>query len=421
MKLLDRYNRFNLPVMIGTFIISGVLSYILIKQVLQNELDSGLLRAQKRIQDYVNVHHQLPAISSFDDQGIRFEKAGVEPPATSFRTTHKYIPEQQEDHISRQLVSGITVGNDHYTITIVSPLEGTKHMTRVILGITTTTIFLIIVVFVLFNRYVLSRLWQPFYESLRLVRAFRVDRPEPIPFPATNTDEFNFMIDNLKIATVSGAQDYQLLKEFTENASHEIQTPLAIIRSKLDILIQDGMLTETHGETIKAAYRALKKLSRLNQSLLLIAKIDNRQFEDKSTINLHRKLEEKLFEFQELWQGNHITVDSSLGDAAILANQELIDILLNNLLSNATKHNVQYGKINIELQPGLLRIDNTGKPRALPQGRLFKRFYKEAPHSEHNGLGLSIVKQICDVSDITPAYRFSGNEHSFVFYWHAEV
>lgn len=417
MKIIDRYHRFNLPVMILTFLISGLGSYFLIMRALQNELDLSLIRVEKRIEDYVHIHKTLPAINSFDDQSIKFEKINHPIPVALFETTKKLIPEQKEKHLSRKLVSQLIVNGEIYKITITSPLEGTKHMTRVILVITITTIFLIILLSVLFNRYVLSKLWKPFYESLRLLRQFKIDRPEPISFPKTQIDEFNFMIDNLKIATLNGVEDYQLLKEFTENASHEIQTPLAIIRSKLDLLIQDPWLTEKHGETVKTAYKAIKKLSKLNQSLLLITKIDHGQFENKTDINLHDKIEEKLFEFQELWQTNNIEVASKLEDAEILANQELIDILLNNLLSNATRHNALNGKINIELQPHRLVLRNTGDMSSLNPTRIFKRFYKKAQHSEHNGLGLSIIKQICDVSAITPSYQFTGDMHTFILYW----
>jgi signal transduction histidine kinase len=417
MKLITRYNRFNLPVMILTFLIAGIFSYWLIRQVLQNELDLSLSRVQSRIQEYVRIHKALPQISSFDDQKIEFERTDKEVPTALFETTKKLIPEQNEQHISRKLVSRLWVNNQLYKLTITSPLEGTKHMTRVILIITGATIFLVILLSMLFNRYVLSKLWKPFYESLRLVDQFKISRPEPIFFPDTRIDEFNFMIDHLRTATLKGAEDYQVLKEFTENASHEIQTPLAIIRSKLDLLIQDPQLTEQHIETIKAAYRAIKKLSRLNQSLLLMTKIDNRQFEDKMSIDLQVKVQEKLVEFQELWQINNIEVASKLTNVQILANQELVDILLNNLLSNATRHNALNGKIDIELQPNSLSVRNTGNNSSLNQARVFKRFYKKEPHSEHNGLGLSIIKQICDVSDITPAYQFTGDMHAFILSW----
>ncbi|HWK02621.1 MAG TPA: HAMP domain-containing sensor histidine kinase [Puia sp.] len=417
MKLISRYNRFNLPVMILTFLITGIFSYWLIRQVLQNELDKSLRRVQGRIREYTRVHNALPPINSFDDLGVAFEKTDKDNPVAVFRTTQKLIPEQHEEHISRELVSSLRVNGQSYKLTITSPLEGTKHMTRVILVLTTATIFLVILLSFLFNRYVLSKLWKPFYESLRLAGQFKISRPEPIVFPDTQIDEFNFMIDHLRLATAKGAEDYQILKEFTENASHEIQTPLAIIRSKLDLLIQDPQLTEKHVETLKSAYRAIKKLSRLNQSLLLMTKIDNRQFEDKTAIDLQGKVEEKLVEFQELWQANHIEVDSTLTNVEILANQELVDILLNNLLSNATRHNSINGRIAIELQPHRLSIRNTGNGSSLNQARVFKRFYKKEQHSDHNGLGLSIIKQICDVSDIIPAYQFTGDMHDFILSW----
>ncbi|HEX9511496.1 MAG TPA: histidine kinase dimerization/phospho-acceptor domain-containing protein [Puia sp.] len=417
MKLITRYNRFNLPVMILTFLITGVFSYWLIRQVLQNELDKSLRRVQGRIQEYIRVHKTLPPINSFDDLGVAFEKTDKDNPVAVFRTTQKLIPEQHEAHISRELVSSLRVNGQSYKLIVTSPLEGTKHMTRVILILTTATIFLVILLSILFNRYVLSKLWKPFYEALRLVAQFKISRPEPISFPDTPIDEFNFMIDHLRLATVKGAEDYQVLKEFTENASHEIQTPLAIIRSKLDLLIQDPQLTEKHVETLRAAYRGIKKLSRLNQSLLLMTKIDNRQFEDKTAIDLQGKVEEKLVEFQELWQANNIEVASTLTNVEILANQELVDILLNNLLSNATRHNALNGKIAIELQPHSLSVSNTSNGSSLNQARIFKRFYKDEQHSGHNGLGLSIIKQICDVSDITPAYQFSGDMHAFILSW----
>jgi signal transduction histidine kinase len=417
MKLITRYNRFNLPLMILTFLIAGIFSYWLIRQVLQNELDKGLSRVQGRIQEYVRLHKALPQINSFDDQMVEFEKTDKPIPVTLFETTKKLIPEQKEEHISRRLIACLLVNNERYKLTITSPLEGTKHMTRVILVLTVTTIFLVILLSMLFQRYVLSKLWKPFYESLQLVSQFKISRPEPISFPDTRIDEFNFMIGHLRAATAAGAEDYQILKEFTENASHEIQTPLAIIRSKLDLLIQDPHLTEKHVEPLRAAYRAIKKLSRLNQSLLLMTKIDNRQFEDKTDIDLQGKVAEKLVEFQELWQANNIEVASKLMNAEIRANHELVDILLNNLLSNATRHNAQNGKIAIELQPHSLSVRNTASGSSLNQGRVFKRFYKKEQHSEHNGLGLSIIKQICDVSDITPGYQFTDDMHAFTLTW----
>ncbi len=417
MKLIARYNRFNLPVMFFVFLISGAAAYFLIIQVLQNELDNGISRVRVRIQNYVNKQHALPVINAFYNETVEFKRINAPLSDTGFQTSHFFIPRLNKNHVSRKLIFQLAVNDDLYKATITSPLEGPSHVIVILPVITISTIFIIILISVLINRLMLSRLWIPFYESLQLLRKFKIDRPEPFSFPKTRTDEFNFMIDNLKTATSSGSETYQLLKEFTENASHEIQTPLAIIRSKLDVLIQHDGLSEQQSETARTVYSAIDKLSRLSQSLLLITKIGNRQFEDKTTIDLRQKIREKLAQFRELWQSNNIEVASELKDAEIRANEELMDILLNNLLSNATKHNLQAGEINIELRPRELFVCNTGRLTALDQRQVFKRFYKEAQHSDSNGLGLSIIKQICDVSEIVPVYRFSENRHAFILSW----
>ena len=194
-----------------------------------------------------------------------------------------------------------------------------------------------------------------------------------------------------------------MLKEFTENASHEMQTPLAIIRSKLDLLIQDENLSEDQSKTMQSAYTAIEKLSRLNQSLLLLAKIENNQFAETTKINLKQKLEEKLDAFHELWQNQNISVSSSLKDASVDLNSELTEILLNNLLSNATRHNFSNGSIRIVLNEKQLEISNSSHEQELNSQQMFSRFFSQDKKNRYNGLGLSIIKQISDVS----GFRFT--------------
>jgi signal transduction histidine kinase len=185
----------------------------------------------------------------------------------------------------------------------------------------------------------------------------------------------------------------------------------------LDILIQNEHLSDKESETAKTVYGAIDKLSRLSQSLLLITKIGNSQFENKIPVPLTFRIQEKLSQFSELWETNNIQVTSQLAEADIIANEELIDILLNNLLSNATKHNIINGKIFVALKQGSLLIVNTGRINPLDPNKLFKRFYKDAQYSANNGLGLSIIKQICDESGIDPSYEFKDDQHGFLLLW----
>lgn len=225
------------------------------------------------------------------------------------------------------------------------------------------------------------------------------------------------MNKSLLEATEKAEQDYLLLKEFTENASHEIQTPLSIIRSKLDMMIQESDLSRSQSELAKSAYSAVKKLSRLNQSLLLLAKIENGQFDNSHQIDLREKVEEKIAQFNELWGSRDISSTYQLQDSQLVISPELLDVLLNNLFSNATNHNIPSGAISIMLEQQLLIISNTSSTGPLDEKRLFRRFYKESLNSNHNGLGLSIVKQISKVSSIHTDYTYADGFHSFMLSW----
>jgi signal transduction histidine kinase len=225
------------------------------------------------------------------------------------------------------------------------------------------------------------------------------------------------MNQTIQRTTNQAQQEYSLLKEFTENASHEMQTPLAIIRSKLDLLIQDENLSEDQSKTMQSAYSAIERLSRLNQSLLLLAKIENNQYAETSSINLKDKITEKLVAFHELWQNQEISVTTSLEDSKLNLNPELADILLNNLFSNATRHNFSNGFIKVDLKEKELTISNSSTEKELNSKQMFLRFFSQDKKSRYNGLGLSIIKQICDVSGLSIRYLFAGNEHQFVLSW----
>src|SRR6201996_305525 len=419
MRLIAKYNLYSVSVMLLVFVISSVASYFLIKQALTKELDVSLVRVKSRIQTYIEKNHKLPILNSFDDETVSFTATNEKTIEPYFTRVQKFIKEQNKLHISRRLSYGAYVNNQNYLVSITSPLEGTRHMLIAISKITLATIFILIICVLLINRVIMGKLWRPFYASINELRGFSISNPHQLNFPETNIKEFNFLIENLKTNTEKSVESYQILKEFTENASHEIQTPLAITRSKLDLLIQEDGLSRDQSEHLVIAYEALRRLSKLNQSLLLIAKIDNLQFHKKSPVDLKNKLENKIKEFGELWASKNIDLKTDLSDAYIDASPELIDIMLNNLLSNSCKHNLVSGSTNIELRLNTLKVVNTGRRQPLDMQKVFTRFYKESPDPGNNGLGLSIVKKICDQSGITPGYdfRLEKGEHIFTLVW----
>ena len=417
MKLFTKYNRINLLATIVIFLLASSAFYYLIRYVFIDQIDDYLKVEQREIQIYAEKYSRLPDPVPDRDQQLIYTITTEPFNKRYLKTEPIYNSLENKNEVYRELIFCVRAEGKWYRVTIAKSLEDTADLIRSILLITFSTILLILVASLIINRILLKKLWKPFYDSLATIKNFKVGRKQHVKFTPTRIDEFAFMNQTLESTTRKAQHDYLLLKEFTENASHEMQTPLAIIRSKLDLLIQNENLSEHQSKTVQSAYNAIQKLSRLNQSLLLLAKIENRQFEETSNINLRQKIEEKLEAFHELWHNEQISIFTALDDVIIKMNNELTDILLNNLLSNATKHNYIGGNIRIELHSNHLQITNSSLQDGLDENRLYSRFYKRVESNENNGLGLSIIKQICDVSGFKVLYSFNDKHHSFTIEW----
>jgi signal transduction histidine kinase len=417
MKLLTRYSLINLLVMVVIFFVSSCTLYFFIKVILLREIDGDLGGIEDKIKAYVNQYHTLPNLYALDEEQINFYPTGEQQAAKEFETVRLYSNREKKLHNFRKMAFPLQFNNSWYRVTVAKPLEGMRHLSHTLLTISVLTILITILIAIVINRFLLKRLWKPFYQSLDVMRNFKLGKTGTPIFSKTTINEFAFMNESLLMATEKAEQDYLLLREFTENASHEIQTPLSIIRSKLEMIIQEEDLSQKQSELVRSAFTAVKKLTRLNQSLLLLAKIENHQFDTPQVINLKTKIEEKLEQFSKLWESQHIKAAWEMEEVVVFINPELLDILLNNLLSNASNHNIPFGHIFIRLEQKQLVISNTGYAGALDQKRLFSRFYKQSLNSNHNGLGLSIVKQISRVSLIDINYLFANGLHSFVLNW----
>ncbi len=412
MKLFTKYNRINLLATIIIFLLSSITFYIAIRFILLSQVDGDLRIEQHEIEAYAKEHNMLPEPIPVKDQKISYVLSNDFLNKRKFKTVARFNKNDEDKDSYRVLQFGVIVNGKPYIATVGKSLEGTDDLTHSILLISSAAILLILAASLIINRFLLKRLWKPFYDTLNTIKNFRIDKPETINFLPNNIDEFTFMNQTLQRTTSRARNDYITLKEFTENASHEMQTPLAIIRSKLDLFIQNENLSEDQSKTMQSAYLAVEKLSRLNQSLLLLAKIENNQYAETSPVNFKSKLEEKTEAFHELWQSQNISVSTLLTDVIVSMNTELSDILLNNLLSNATRHNFPGGFINIELKSRQLKITNSSRENQLDKQHLFSRFYKQNDRGR-NGLGLSIIKQICDISGFKIDYLFDNSNHTF--------
>ncbi len=402
---------------IAIFLAASTAFYFTLNFILLEQVDDDLKIEQREIAAYVKQYNRLPENMPVKDQIISYT-----PVAASFTNRILTTVDPKNDHRKhheafRQLQFGIVAGGQPYIVSVSKSLEETDDLIRLVAFISILTILAILIASFIINRVLLKRLWQPFNGSLEAVKKFSVSKEETLRLPATDIDEFGLMNGTLQELTQTAQLEYLSLKTFSENASHEIQTPIAIIQSKLDLLIQDEALTESQSKTVQAVYDAILRLSRLNSSLLLLAKIENKQYAEVERINLKAALEEKLTEFAELWQAQGIAVNDQLTEAFLVINPQLLEILLNNLLSNATRYNFTGGSIYITLLFDRFIISNTSKEPELRRDKLFQRFYKFSASSEGYGLGLSVIKQICDASSLSIRYDFYGGKHSFTIQW----
>lgn len=410
MRLLAKYNRINLLSVVPVFILSGIAFFLALHYTLLKQMDEDLKIEKREITNYVAVHDSLFSPVAVKDQQITFERTTDPYQQEKYKTVHVDF----DDDKYRQLSFAIHAGGDWYNVKVMKSLEATEHITRLVFTITFCTILLVLILTFVINNNILKKLWQPFYSSLNQLQRFKVNNREALLLQQSDIDEFTFMNSILERTTTKAIQDYEMLKEFTENASHELQTPLAIIRSKLEMIMQGENLNEYQFDALQSASEALNRLARMNQSLLLLTKIENEQFAFKSQVDLTQLITHKADQFYEIWQDKTLLVNIHTQQVHVETNRELIELLLNNLFSNATRHNYSEGEIHISLTAQQIRISNTGSKEALNQKQLFQRFSNPSRSSTSNGLGLAVIHQICAASGFKVTYEYVGEQHVFI-------
>lgn len=268
----------------------------------------------------------------------------------------------------------------------------------------------------LVNQALNKKIWKPFYDTLRKLQGYRVEQHQTLQLSPAPVREFADLNTAVLKLTESNYQAWLSQKEFAENASHEMQSPLAVFQSKLELLMQTQPLTAEQAALITDMANAGKRMSRLNKGLVLLTKIDNNQYLETEAVSVKDTLEKLLAQYALQITQKNIHVSFTVEKDSILqANKTLVEILFSNIISNAIRHNIQGGQLIIRLEAKQLVIQNTGKAKALNEQRLFQRFYKESSDENSLGLGLEIVKKICAYKCYGIRYSYVNNLHTFTF------
>ncbi|MCC8187187.1 MAG: HAMP domain-containing histidine kinase [Bacteroides sp.] len=265
------------------------------------------------------------------------------------------------------------------------------------------------------QRRIARKLWVPFYHTLAQVEQFRLERGTVPVFGETDVREFARLNKLLEELIINNLETYNRQKEFIQNASHELQTPLAVFQSQLDLLLQEPELTEEQGERIRSLYDVSSRLTRLNRNLLLLARIENAQFRDTEWMDVGEVVRGQLCYLLPVIENEGLTLESSLAEGVrVKGNRTLLESLVGNLLTNAIRHNTTRGKICLTLADSRLTVSNTGEPQPLDGERIFQRFSRTDERRKGNGLGLAISRSICTYHGWCIAYEYRKPLHVFV-------
>ena len=402
-----------------TFTIGGFIFYSILRTQIYQEVDQSLDLEKTRIIQKLMVSDTMPQFyTNFDNQIKVDNNLDVQLPYQRIVDTLIYDSLENDYIPFRKLESVISLYTRTYSIIVSKSLINKTVLIRDIVILMIFLFFLLFGVLLLVNLFISNKLLAPFYTTLGIIKNYQVARSPGFKLPKTNTKEFTLLNEVLNIMSEKIYSDFISLKEFTENASHEMQTPLSIIRAKLELLIQDESLSREQLKLIQSINDSSNRLSKMSRALVLITRIESLQFTRTTMINMNHSLELLLNNFSELIieKGIEITKDYQ-SELIVEMNPTLVDILLNNLLSNAIRHNFSNGKINIKISKSVLQISNTGLTLNSTPDLLFQRFSKDKPQSDSLGLGLAIVKKIADTNNIHIEYTFSDGYHGLILHF----
>ena len=403
----------------GLFMALGIVPafYVVMKKHHIYEVDEYLLlQREKMIQQSLKTLKisEIPAWNRFNlDQTILPDRAQTD--KNSFSTEYFYSEHEKGDEPFRILRSPVEIEGAKYILTIrISIYEARK----ILLSSSLLQLLLFICllgVMTLLSGFIHKKLWKPFYSTILLTEQFNIQHNKAPSFPSSGTLEFEQLNWALTTLIENNLQAYKIQKEFTENASHEIQTPLAVLRSKLDLILQQSSLTNEQLFIIQSLYESTSRLTRINKNLLLLAKLDNQQFTDTQTLNVAELIQESLSFFSTQAEAANITLEKQLTDNhfTLKTNKILLESLINNLLTNAIRHNGSGGKIIVTFEAGQLDIYNTATGKPLDNTLIYRRFGRPNTTSQGSGLGLSIVQQICAQYNWLINYSFESGMHRF--------
>jgi signal transduction histidine kinase len=377
-----------------------------VNEILHNEVE--------RIRYYIEKEGELPFSGYVYDTIPVSEKYMV---INQFRDTSIYEIYASKIIPYRIYDFTIFIGTDRYKISLRHVLLETNKLISW-LFITTVLILIILAIgLFLVNQKLSGWAWKPFFRNLSKLKGYDITKKNPVHLETSGIsefDEFNHVITTLMNQV---DKDFQKLKEFNEDISHEMQTPLAIIRNKMVFLMESNNLNKKELENVTTAYQEVNKLSKIGKSLTLISRIENEEFTRMEPVDFRDILENILTNMEEIINFKKIEMMAELDSVVVKCDPILANILFTNLIKNAVQHNHKGGYIRMLLNKNKFEIENEGEILKTETTQLFNRFQKANSASENLGLGLAINQKICEIYRFQLNYDHENGQHKFTLFF----
>lgn len=425
MKLLQRATLYYAVVFLVLLLVLTGLFFGIIQFFFLKSLDKSLLKEKNKVEFTLSKKH-LPEDMIFDaDEEVEISEV----PRTEYRNdsyhTIYYTDEwdkisgvKEEDEPHRELITYIHSNGNLYKLAIRKSMIESEDLLWSVLLIEIVILVVLMGSFLLVNIWISRRLWQPFYSGINKIKAFNLSSGNELIIEHSDIREFEDLNQVLRSMSVRLKKDYLLQKQFTENASHELQTPLMVIRSRIELLIQQPDLREGQVKLLQSIDNACLKLSHINKALLLLSKIENKQFSKKEKVYLKPLVLKVLESFQDRILLKSLTLATFIDEEATMTHDStLIEILFTNLIQNSIRHNFNGGDIQITIRQGFASFVNTGDAPDFEPEQMFERFRKSGKKEEGTGLGLAIVREICKSGSVNISYQYETDKHTIQLVW----
>ncbi len=412
MKLLAKITILNLLLALVAFGIGGIRVYHKFRYEVQRETDFSLKESLDEVEQIIRSGVPATDLQSRMMSVVPTDSAIPADLRNTFSDTIAIHPVLKHPEVFRKLSVTRNIGGHFYKFILMNVVIEQSDISRISKNVVQDLFVVLGGILLIFN-FLFSRwLLDPFEKTLERIKDFSLHASELPAFPATTTTEFRQLNVFLAEMMLQIKNDYHALKEFSENASHEIQTPLAVASGKLELLMESPGLDDAQVQLVQESQESLLRLSKLGEALLLLTKIENQEFIPQTPVDFSAILSADLQIFGELADMKGLRFSTEITpDIPLRIDSPLAHILIGNLLKNAVRHNVPDGWINVRLDPTRFVVSNTGPPPAVPTERLFGRFQKSSQTDKSLGLGLAIVKKICDVNGWNVHYTYEEGVH----------